>query len=89
MGATQRLEETQSQLDNLQTQHDSQAPPDEASIEDLELKIAEETHSISSLAQQVLAPLDLLLCLEAPSKHPSPLPKFSLSLLSSCRTFFV
>ena len=55
-GATQRLDETQTQLINLQSQHDSQAPPDEASVEDLELKIAEETHSISSLAQQVLAP---------------------------------
>ena len=60
-GATQRLEETQTQLIHLQTQRDSQAQPDEASIEDLEVKIAEETHSISSLAQQVRAALHLLL----------------------------
>ncbi len=51
--ASQRRQATQSQVDDLRSQHESQAQPQEASIQDLEVQIAEATHATTTLGQEV------------------------------------
>jgi hypothetical protein len=51
--ASQKKHATETQVDELRSQRDSQMQGEESSIEDLEVQIAEATHTISTLNHQV------------------------------------